>query len=138
MWYGKASLAHQKRYGSLMVAPKVGVLYMNSSIDGYIEQGGAGDFANDTSNNLGRLEVGGRVTLLSMEKVKPFLLGYYEYDFKSPAVGVGQGDDDGFKVGLGAGFAFSETISGVLEANKVLARGNYSSHTLKGSIRIPF
>jgi hypothetical protein len=71
-----------------------------------------------------------------MEKVKPFLLGYYEYDFNSPA--VGQGDDDGFKVGLGAGFAFSETISGVLEANKVLARGNYSSHTLKGSIRIPF
>jgi outer membrane autotransporter protein len=142
VWFASTNLTYQKNYRNFSFAPKVGVLWLDSSNDGYTEAGGVAVAGSDSQ--LGRLSFGGKVSYIRNPKFIPFFSAIGEYDFETedysaftagnrPSV-----EDTGATLGLGAQMALSERLSGSVEGTTAVGRDDYSAYTLSGSLRLKF
>ena len=142
LWFASTNLTYQKSYRNFSFAPKVGVLWLDSTNDGYTESGGVVIPGGGTQ--LGRLSFGGKVSYIRNPKFIPYISAIGEYDFETddyssftagnrPSV-----EDTGATVGLGAQMALSERLSGTLEGTTALGREDYSAYTLSGTLRLKF
>lgn len=144
MWFAATNLTYQKRYGKFGFAPKVGVMWLDSTNDGYRESGVGGVAVPGGDTQLGRLSFGGKVSYLRNPKFVPYISAMGEYDFETddysaftagnrPSV-----EDTGATIGLGANMALSERLSGSLEGTTAVGRDDYSAYSLSGTLRLKF
>jgi outer membrane autotransporter protein len=144
LWFVATNLTYQKRFGNLGFAPKVGVLWLDSSNDGYTEAGVGGVAVPGGDTQLGRLSFGGKVSYLANPKFVPYVSVIGEYDFETddysafPAGNRPSVEDTGATIGLGANMALSERLSGSLEGTTAVGRDDYSAYTLSGTLRLRF
>lgn len=142
VWFAATNLTYQKVVKNFSFAPKVGLLWLDSTNDGYTEVGGVAVPGGDTQ--LGRLSVGGKVSYVRNPKFIPFISVIGEYDFETddysafasgnrPSV-----EDTGATLGLGAQMTLSERLSGSIEGSTAVGREDYSAYTLSGSLRLKF
>lgn len=144
LWFVATNLTYQKRFGNLGFAPKIGVLWLDSSNDGYTEAGVGGLAVPGGDTQLGRLSFGGKVSYLANPKFVPYVSVIGEYDFETddysaftagnrPSV-----EDTGATIGLGANMALSERLSGSLAGTTAVGRDDYSAYNLSGTLRLRF
>ena len=144
MWFVATNLTYQKRYGNFGFSPKVGVMWLDSTNDGYTESGAGGVAVPGGDTQLGRLSFGGKVSYLRNPKFVPYISAMGEYDFETddysaftagnrPSV-----EDTGATIGLGANMALSERLSGSLEGSTAVGREDYSAYSLSGTLRLKF
>ncbi len=143
-WFASSNLTYQFVRGNFSFAPKVGLLWLDASTDGYTETGAGGVAVPAGDTQLGRLSFGGRVTYIANPRFAPYVSVIGEYDFETeeynsfaagnrPSV-----EDTGATVGLGAAFQLTDRTSGTLEGTTALGRSDYSSYTLSGNLRFSF
>lgn len=144
MWFGATNLTYQKTYRNFAFAPKVGILWLDSSNDGYTESGVGGVTVPGGDTQLGRLSAGAKVSYIRNPKFIPYVSATGEYDFETddysaftagnrPSV-----EDMGATLGLGANVALSERLSGTLEGTTAVGRDDYSAYSLSGTLRLRF
>ena len=144
MWFVATNLTYQKRYGNFGFAPKVGVMWLDSTNDGYTEAGVGAIAVPGGDTQLGRLSFGGKVSYLRNPKFVPYISAMGEYDFETddysaftagnrPSV-----EDTGATIGLGANMALSERLSGSLDGSTAVGRDDYSAYSVSGTLRLKF
>jgi len=133
--------------GSLTYGALLGVSYTEEEKDGFTEVGADGDTSVAVAaqtTEMGQV-LFGMTTGMDFGKVEPFLNLTGEFDFeKSDDVTVGatqvaiSDSDFGLRVGGGLNLRFSPRVSGLVSADSVLLRDDYSEFTGTAKIRIDF
>tara|TARA_A100001037_G_scaffold304967_1_gene343486 strand:- start:71 stop:1162 length:1092 start_codon:yes stop_codon:yes gene_type:complete len=141
-WLANANVTYLLTRGRFIVQPKIGLLWSDTTTDGYTESGGL--VVAETDSQLGRLSVGGRVDYVLSEKFVPYISLQGEYDFESEDYSSFTGanrpsqEDTGATLGVGASLQFSDRTSGSIGATTALGRDDYSAYTLSGTLRFSF
>jgi len=144
VWFASAGLSYLYSRGKFGITPRVGVLWLDSSNDGYTESGVGAVTVPDSDSQLGRLSFGGTVTYYATPKFAPFVSVTGEYDFETEdysAFAAGNRpsvEDFGATVGLGANLKLSDRTTGTLEGTTSLGRDDYSAYSLSGTLRFVF
>ena len=144
VWFASAGLSYLYSRGKFGITPRVGVLWLDSSNDGYTESGVGAVTVPDSDSQLGRLSFGGTVTYYATPKFAPFVSVTGEYDFETEdysAFAAGNRpsvEDFGATVGLGANLKLSDRTTGTLEGTTSLGRDDYSAYSLSGTLRFAF
>jgi outer membrane autotransporter protein len=140
--FGAANLNGRYTIDKWTASGNVGYLRSHANTDGFTESNGT--VVPNTNSNLGTVRVGGRVSYQLLPAVTPFVSGLFEWDHDRTGIVVGAGqavppdDRTDFVVGGGLSFAFSDRVSGGIEATTVLGRANFNSTTVSGNIRFVF
>jgi hypothetical protein len=135
-WFAAANVSYIARLGNFGVTPKVGVLWFDSTTDAFTESNGSVSDESDTQ--LGRLNVGGRVTYYKFRTIAPYvsLTGEWDFedeDYENFAGGLRPATDDfGATLGLGTAIRLSDRWTGSVDGTTALARDDYLSYTLSG------
>lgn len=143
-WFASSGVSYLINRGKFAFTPRLGVLWLDSTNDGYTESGAGGVAVPESDTQLGRLSFGGSIAYRASDRFTPFVsvIGEYDWeteDYSSFAAGNRPSVEDfGATVGLGASFALSERATGTLEGTTALGREDYSSYTLSGTLRFAF
>ncbi len=147
-WFGAANLNGRYTIDGWTASANAGYLRSSSHTDGFTESNG--NVVGSGNTELGQVRVGGRVSYSlpalqpNLPRITPFVSGLFEWDHDRTKISVAQGqavppdDRTGFVVGGGLNFAFSDRISGGIEATTVLGRANFNATTVSGNIRFVF
>ncbi|MBO6783782.1 MAG: autotransporter domain-containing protein, partial [Alphaproteobacteria bacterium] len=143
-WFASTNLTYLVRRGNFAFTPKVGLLWLDSTNDGYTESGAGGVTVPESDTQLGRLSFGAGLAYTANPKFVPFLSVVGEYDWETEdysAFAAGNRpsvEDFGATVGLGASIELSERTVGTIEGTTALGREDYSAYTLSGTLRFSF
>ncbi len=147
-WFGAVNLNGRYTIDGWTASGNVGYLRSSSHTDGFTESNG--NVVGSSNTELGQVRVGGRVSYSlpalqpNLPRITPYVSGLFEWDHDRTKISVAQGqavppdDRTDFVVGGGLSFAFSDRVSGGIEATTVLGRANFNSTTVSGNIRFVF
>ena len=147
-WFGAANLNGRYTMDGWTLSGNVGYLRSSSHTDGFTESNG--NVVGSSNTELGQVRIGGRVSYSlaalqsNLPRITPYVSGLFEWDHDRTKVSVAPGqavppdDRTDFVVGGGLSFAFSDRVSGGIEATTVLDRANFNSTTVSGNIRFVF
>ena len=147
-WFGAANINGTYTIDGWTASANAGYLRSSSHTDGFTESNG--NVVPSGNTELGQVRVGGRVSYSlpalqpNLPRITPFVSGLFEWDHDRTKISVAQGqavppdDRTDFVVGGGLNFAFSDRISGGIEATTVLGRANFNATTVSGNIRFVF
>lgn len=141
-WFVSGNATYIFTRGKFRVSPKVGVLWLDNTTDGYTES--AGLVIDESGSKLGRLSAGVRLDYTKYAKFTPFISFTGEYDFESADYSTFTGsnrpsvEDTGAILGAGFSTQLSEKVSGDISGTTALGRDKYQAYTLSGTLRFNF
>ncbi|MEP4379723.1 MAG: autotransporter outer membrane beta-barrel domain-containing protein [Alphaproteobacteria bacterium] len=143
-YFVASNLTYLLRHSNFAIAPKAGLLWFESSNDGYTESGTGGVDVPAGDSQLGQVNFGGRIDYVKNPKFIPYLSIQGEYDFVGAdysaldAATRPPEDDVGATLGAGASVQLSERATGTLAGTTALARENFSAYSLSATLRLRF
>lgn len=141
-WFVSGNLTYIFDRGNFRVQPKVGVLWLDNTTDGYTESGGL--VVDESGSKLGRLSAGARLDYTKFAKFTPYISFTGEYDFESEDYSSFTGanrpsvEDTGAVLGAGFSAQLSEKVTGDIGGTTSLGRTDYQAYSLSGTLRINF
>lgn len=141
-WFVSSNVTYIFNRGNFRIQPKVGVLWLDNTTDGYTESGGL--VVPESGSKLGRLSAGARLDYTANPKFTPYVSLTGEYDFESEDYSTFTGanrpsqEDKGATLGLGVSSQLSDRVSGDLAGTTALGRDQYTAYTLTGTLRFKF
>lgn len=141
-WFVSGNVTYIFNRGNFRIQPKVGVLWLDNTTDGYTESGGL--VVEESGSKLGRLSAGARLDYTANPRFTPYVSLTGEYDFESEDYSTFTGanrpsqEDKGATLGLGFSSQLSDRVSGDLAGTTALGRDQYTAYTLTGTLRFKF
>lgn len=141
-WFVSSNVTYIFNRGNFRIQPKVGVLWLDNTTDGYTESDGT--VVPGSGSKLGRLSAGARLDYTANPKFTPFVSLTGEYDFESEDYSAFTGanrpsqEDKGATLGLGFSSQLSERVTGDVSGTTALGRDDYTAYSLSGTLRFNF
>jgi len=141
-WFVSSNLTYIFSTGNFRVSPKVGVLWLDNTTDGYTESNGT--VVPESGSKLGRASAGARLDYTKYAKFTPFISFTGEYDFETEDYSSFTGgnrpsvEDTGAVLGAGFSSQLSERLTGDVSGTTALGRDKYQAYTLSGTLRLSF
>tara|TARA_R110002110_G_scaffold376568_2_gene586625 strand:- start:136588 stop:137880 length:1293 start_codon:yes stop_codon:yes gene_type:complete len=141
-WFVSSNLTYIFNRGNFRVSPKVGILWLDNTTDGYTESGGLA--VAESGSKLGRASAGARLDYTRYEKFTPFISFTGEYDFETTDYSTFTGanrpsvEDKGATLGAGFSAQLSDKVTGDISGTTSLGRDKYQAYSLSGTLRFNF
>lgn len=141
-YYVALEVAYFDQWGDASVYAGIGALYGQSFRLGFTDSGG--ERFGTQRTDIGTVSVVAQPAyFFALERaigvdIEPFATFEYGYDFDITKITNATNDRDAFRIGAGAYLYGGDSLSGTLEASRMLGREDQDESTAKATVRVDF